>query len=384
MELNRTGDAAMDRRHKGDRRTRECARRHGDRRHSHQLLLSQRIRAASLSEQVVQFLTRYLFWAIGIVYFNGAVEGAPSLFPILLVNAIFGAYLLVSLSAFAHAYQHHVSKTRYRLMMWADIAMVSVAVLNDPYVIPPSLLIFIMVALGNGMRYGLRLFAEAVTGCFAAAMLVMSIRHAGGGEMTPGLWFLNLFGGAILVYAYVLMARVEKSRSLAEHASCFDPLTGLLNRGALHQAAEMLFDEHEDYGTPVTVLFADMDHFKRVNDEFGHARGDEVLTHLSKLIRAHTRDSDLAGRYGGDEFVIVLRDADLDQAEPVARRIQNAFNHWAGQQGLACTITVGLGEVPHHGHTLDAVLNQVDKALYEGKSHEERGKVTRLPLRAAG
>ena len=73
-----------------------------------------------------------------------------------------------------HARRHQIYPLRYHLAMWVDIAITAISVLNDPYTIPPSLLVFIMVVLGNGMRYGMRLFAEALLGCFGAAMLVLN------------------------------------------------------------------------------------------------------------------------------------------------------------------------------------------------------------------
>ena len=77
-----------------------------------------------------------------------------------------------------------------------DIVITSICVLNDPYPIAPSLLVFIMVVLGNGMRYGMRLFAESLIGCFTATMLVLSARYLiDGASLSPGLIFLNLFGG---------------------------------------------------------------------------------------------------------------------------------------------------------------------------------------------
>ena len=221
-------------------------------------------------EQSVQFLTRYLFVVLGVLFFNFSGDFTPRWMSLQAINAVFALYLVVNTACLLHARRHPVSPTRYRLAMWVDIALVSFCMLNDPYEIPPSLLVFIMVVLGNGMRYGMRLFGEALTGSFAGAMVVLTLRSAG---LTPGVMFLNLFGGIILVYAYILMSRIESSRRQLEQSSTVDALTGLMNRRALFEAAEGIFRKLNGSGR-LTVMFADLDKFKAVNDTHGHAKGD--------------------------------------------------------------------------------------------------------------
>ena len=320
------------------------------------------------SEQLIQFVTRYLFFCLGILFFNFTQNIEPAWFSRLQLNIAYGIYFVINTLNFIHASRHPICPARYHFAMWVDIAITAISVLNDPYAIPPSVLVFIMVVLGNGMRYGMRLFGEAVVGCFGALMLVFSLRHSNMGELfTPGMLFLNLFGGIILVYAYILMGRIEQSRRELEHSSRLDPLTGLMNRGALLELSDRLFHNLGSGTHRAVVMFADMDRFKQVNDTYGHAVGDRVLRQVAQIMRDSLRGTDLAARIGGDEFVLVLTDITLDDAELVATRIQEQIVQYAGEQQLPCSVTIGIGEAPTHGRTLDAILDHVDRALYHCK-----------------
>ncbi|HKK14101.1 MAG TPA: GGDEF domain-containing protein [Gammaproteobacteria bacterium] len=328
-------------------------------------------------EQVVQFLTRYLFVALGLAFFNLTTAGTwmgPTG-----ITSVFGLYFLVNTVFFVHARRHPVCPGRYRLAMWVDIAMVSVAMLNDPYPIPPSALVYIMVVLGNGMRYGLRLFGEALAGSFGAALAVLAVRHVGfGSPLTDGAVFLALFAGIILLYAYILMSRIEATRRQLEHSSKLDGLTGLMNRRALEDIAQVLFSRLDREDATLVVMFADMDKFKQVNDTHGHAMGDRVLRRLAGILRANVRAGDVAARYGGDEFVLLLSDTDTDRAETVARRLQDKIKADAAELGLQCSITIGIGAAPAHGRSLEQVLEKVDQALYDGKADRTRGGIVRV------
>lgn len=322
------------------------------------------LRVPTATEQAVQFLTRYLFCGLGLVFFNIAFTQSPNLLPLAVINTAFALYLLVNTAFFLHAWARPASLLRYRTAMWVDIFMVSMCLVADPNEVPPSAIVYIMVVLGNGMRYGLRLFGEAVVGSFAGAMLAVSLRYAPSAEFHPGLLFVNLFGGIILVYAYILMSRVEASRRALEQKSQVDALTGVVNRRGMDFVAQRLFAEAERTGRGFTVMFADMDNFKQVNDRYGHAEGDRVLRQLAHILQSSIRESDVAGRYGGDEFVIILPHTPPDEAEQVARRIQDKVAHWAADNELRCSLSVGIGEAPGLGGDLDTVLRRVDEAMY--------------------
>ena len=336
------------------------------------------MRSPGWSEQMFQFLTRYLFISLGILFFNFTNGIGPTWMSLAQLNTAYAVYILIISALFWHASHKHICPTRYRLAMWVDITIVSISVLNDPYPIPPSLLVFIMVVLGNGMRYGMGLFREALIGCFAAAMLVLSVRYSNSNaSISPGLLFLNLFGGIILVYAYMLMGRIEQSRAQLEHRSRVDSLTGLMNRRSLLETADHLFIQRRQTQDRLVVMFADLDKFKHINDTHGHATGDEVLKRFSGILRAAIRSNDIAARMGGDEFVLILSDTDVEQAEGVAQRIQQQVAECAREHALEYSVTIGLGEAPTHGDSLSEILAQVDRALYHAKAHNGGGGIMR-------
>ena len=331
-------------------------------------------RYPSWQEQKTQFLTRFIFLLLGIGFFNLTDGIAPTLWSIEQLNTAYAVYFLIQTILFFHAAKHQISPRRYHIAMWVDIAIASISVINDPYPIPPSLLVYIMVVLGNGMRYGMRLFAESLIGCLSAAVIVLALRYLlSGAEISPGLVFLNLFGGIILVYSYVLMGRIERSRNELEQSSSVDTLTGLLNRRALQEVANAMFTRLQSSQQKFVLLFADLDKFKDVNDELGHAAGDLVLREFARIVRNSIREPDVAARFGGDEFVIMLEDATLDHAQLIVERIQKQVVHWADENEIDFSVTFGLGEAPTHGDSFTRLLEQVDQALYHSKSAHTGG-----------
>jgi len=327
------------------------------------------VRCPTWPEQRVQFLTRYLFWCLALLFFNLTRDGAPVWLSITWINLTLLVYGLCNTLFFLHARKHPSSPTRYRLAMWTDIAIVSFAVLNDPHSLPPSMLVFIVVVLGNGMRYGMRIFAEVLAGCLGALMITFSLRFLGDiRDLSPGFLFLNLFGAIILVYSRILMGRVEDAHRQLEEQSMLDSLTGIMNRRALFKFAEHLVGNARRHGIPVVIMFMDLDRFKEVNDSHGHRVGDRVLRDVASTLRKSLRAADIVGRFGGDEFVALLSDVDLDQAEQAARRIQAKVDDYARRRGYNISITIALGEVPRHGLNLGELLDRVDSALYRAKA----------------
>jgi diguanylate cyclase (GGDEF)-like protein len=358
-----------------ERRYSNNRRRHKDRRAPAERVVAG-YRLPAWQEQRLQYATRFVFLLLGVLFYNLVNGISPAYWSIVHLNIAFGIYFTVTTLLFLHARRYPLHPARYHLAMWVDIAITSISVLNDPYPIPPSLLVFIMIALGNGMRYGMRLFAVSLIGCFAATMLVLSARHMqDGAAWSPGLVFLNLFGGIILIYAYILMGRIERSRLELELHSSRDTLTGLLNRRALLDVAHTMFQRLQRSNVGFVMLFADLDKFKTINDELGHAAGDRVLKYFAEILNTSVRSTDVAARFGGDEFVLLLEDTRLDEAERVAVRIQQQVADWARANEIDFSVTFGLGEAPTHGDSFAGLLERVDQALYYSKSAHTGGGV---------
>ncbi|NWG74635.1 MAG: GGDEF domain-containing protein, partial [Rubrivivax sp.] len=164
--------------------------------------------------------------------------------------------------------------------------------------------------------------------------------------------------------------RIELARLTSQWArlATIDPLTGLGNRRAL----EHWLDAHwprVEHGEPLVLLLLDLDHFKRINDGFGHDTGDAVLRAVAALLQSHCRSSDLAVRYGGEEFVLAMSAISRGDAEAVARRLLEtvAAHPWDEvAAGLAVTTSIGLAD---GAEALDAaqLLTLADRRLYAAK-----------------
>jgi len=334
------------------------------------------LRAVNWDDQRSQFITRYLFWAIGIAYFNLGAPVARSAEFLLAVNLMCLAYGLLITVYLVHARRNMLSPLRWRLAMWTDLVGSAFVALADSSITSPAYLVFFAVILGNGMRYGLRLFGEAALGSFLLVLLILYLRFTDYMSVlsVAGIFFL-LIGAIVVLYAYSLMARIEQHREEMVAQSNLDLLTGLLNRRGLEQRAAGLFRDMQNQNRPLTVLFADLDGFKGINDALGHHVGDVVLRKIAGLINSSIRDTDVAARYGGDEFVVIMPGTDLQHARMVAERLQAAVAQWARSGETRLSLSIGIGAAPEHGQELGALLERVDGAMYLSKQSLGRGGI---------
>lgn len=338
------------------------------------------VRVPAWEEQRAQYLTRLLFWALGLAYFNlGGVSHTSAWVSLPVVNAVLLLYGGEIVFFMRHATKRLDTRWRWHLTMWVDQFATSFAILADPAVISPGFLAYLMVILGNGMRYGLRLFAEAVIGSLACALLVIGLRlYDYLDAVSVSAAFFLLFFVIIVLYSYSLTANIEKGRRRLESERDLDHLTGLLNRRALHERAERLLQRPESGNEPLVVLFADLDRFKAVNDNHGHHVGDRVLTEVGRMLACAVRDTDLAARYGGDEFLLILRDTNLAEAGALAERLQHTLAEWSRCQNVDLSFSIGLGQYPDHGSDLKTVIERVDQAMYRSKLERGRGGILQV------
>ncbi|HEX3162719.1 MAG TPA: diguanylate cyclase, partial [Pseudolabrys sp.] len=166
--------------------------------------------------------------------------------------------------------------------------------------------------------------------------------------------------------------RLRDNVQMSIELAITDGLTGLFNRRYMETHLGTLVDQSAARGKPITVLVLDIDYFKAINDSYGHDAGDDVLREFSLRIRKATRNIDLACRYGGEEFVIVMPETDMAVATAVAERLRRriATEPFAIQKGarhLEVTISIGIAALSGVGDDAATILKRADQALYRAK-----------------
>jgi diguanylate cyclase (GGDEF)-like protein len=169
-----------------------------------------------------------------------------------------------------------------------------------------------------------------------------------------------------------------KLREALREQSIRDPLTGLYNRRYMEEVLKQQLSRVTRQLHPLGIIMIDIDHFKLFNDTHGHAAGDALLRELSRFLQSHIRGEDIACRYGGEEFTLIMPDASLEAARQRAELLRQEARHlrWrdAGQSHEAITLSAGIAIYPQHGRTIENVLRAADAALYQAKQ-EGRDRV---------
>jgi chemotaxis family two-component system sensor kinase Cph1 len=163
--------------------------------------------------------------------------------------------------------------------------------------------------------------------------------------------------------------RLRKSEEHVRYLAKYDALTGLLNRHAIHLKLEQCVKEAESDHSQIAVLFIDLDHFKPVNDRYGHAAGDQILKITAKRMEHQVRSEDCVGRLGGDEFIIVLPGLSLDVLKVVERILRTVEEPIEIEAGVRVNVTasIGLSRYPVDGTTSEALISRSDMAMYRVK-----------------
>ncbi|MCH8551672.1 MAG: sensor domain-containing diguanylate cyclase [Natronospirillum sp.] len=208
-----------------------------------------------------------------------------------------------------------------------------------------------------------------------AVPVIVNARHCSVGNVI----YWSLFPATLRDQLFQELVNARRSyQARADEMSTIastDALTGLLSRGELEPRIEgALFDARAS-GAPLSLLFIDIDYFKEVNDQFGHVVGDRILEKLGSILRLESRNGDLAFRYGGEEFVIMLTDTPVEEAENVASRLHDRVRSLASDEP-SITISIGIAS-GNSGLSpgCDELLSLADQALYQAK-REGRNRTT--------
>jgi len=185
----------------------------------------------------------------------------------------------------------------------------------------------------------------------------------------------RLFAGERIV---AVQQQLTEAREALREQAIRDPLTGLFNRRHLEDALARELRRAEHGNLPLSLLMMDLDHFKDFNDRHGHAAGDALLKALGMLLPQHTRREDVACRFGGEEFVLILPGVSSDVAarrsEEIRQSIRHATVESEGKRLESATVSVGVACFPEHGNQAETLLAAADQALYRAK-REGRDRV---------
>jgi diguanylate cyclase (GGDEF)-like protein len=161
-----------------------------------------------------------------------------------------------------------------------------------------------------------------------------------------------------------------RNLAIAEVRAATDALTGLPNNRAVQDTIRRMVAQASRSVMPLSAALLDLDHFKRINDVYGHSRGDEVLAAVATGLRSSVRESDFVGRHGGEEFLILLPDTGKEQARVVAEKVRAAVATMTPpNMDDPVTASIGVASVPDDAGTADALIRAADRALYAAKGN---------------
>jgi len=175
------------------------------------------------------------------------------------------------------------------------------------------------------------------------------------------LWLLGLAG---IIWGYKCL-QVAHDRIIT--SMCTDPLTGIANRRIFLESLGLAISFAQRHQTPLSIIMADLDDFKSINDTFGHNAGDKVLQAFAALLMENSRQEDLAARFGGEEFIMILPGTDPKEAAVLGERLRHQWQETASQ-GFGIRETASFGVAAYQPEdTMDGLIERADKALYDAK-----------------
>jgi diguanylate cyclase len=243
---------------------------------------------------------------------------------------------------------------------------------------PSAVLVAVLAmdrACAGGLRLALQAIATLALAC-AVAAVALGVGFAPATSvagMLATLPFLLLYPTFVGNFAWTLGQQVREQNRLLEALSRTDGLSGLLNRSHWESVVAEEFARARRSARPLALVMLDVDHFKSINDRFGHPVGDEAIRRVAGLVRASIRASDVAGRYGGEEFCVLLPDTSLEDAHVVAERIRRTIESAsieAAGHAIRCTVSLGVAVADIGAPVADPQpwIERADRALYRAKA----------------
>jgi diguanylate cyclase (GGDEF)-like protein/putative nucleotidyltransferase with HDIG domain len=249
---------------------------------------------------------------------------------------------------------------------YAATMLIGVALYASDRADSPYAFYFIPVAMFSA--YFLSVPQLLLQTAFIAASYPIVIRLLGGDTLSEQRWLVTIWT-VIVVGAFIaiLRQRMDALIGRLSDAASTDPLTRLLNRRGFADVFDLELERSRRSGRPCALLMGDLDHFKRVNDLFGHPAGDERLRTFADLLIDGKRRIDAAARMGGEEFALLLPETDEHGAYVIAERLRHAVRDAFAPEQVPLTVSFGVAAYPNHGATGDQLLVAADQALYVAK-----------------
>ncbi|MDD0977333.1 diguanylate cyclase [Pseudomonas fontis] len=240
----------------------------------------------------------------------------------------------------------------------------------------PSVTILSMMTMNNVAAGGQRLLLKGAIAQVAGMLLSVAIFGPGlqlvttPSQVYACLPMLTLYPLALGWVCYRLAIKLSEHKRTLSALSRTDSLTGLLNHGSWKDLLQLKFHASQQQQCESVIAIIDIDHFKRINDTYGHVVGDCVLRQLSSELKRTLREDDLAGRYGGDEFCVILPNTSLEQAHGVMERLRQQVSDFRNEQlpQLRISLSIGLASCRRDFEDPVAWLNEADQALYAAKN----------------
>ena len=240
----------------------------------------------------------------------------------------------------------------------------------------PTITILSMMTMNNVAAGGQRLFVRGFLAQVAGMLLSIALFGPGlqlvssTEQVYACLPMLTLYPLALGWVCYRLAIQLSEHKRSLSALSRTDSLTGLLNHGSWKDLLQLKFQTCQQQRSSAVIAIIDIDHFKTINDTYGHVVGDAVLRHLSNELKLGLRDHDLAGRYGGDEFCVILPETHMDDAARIMERLrqQVAAYRDSALPDLRISLSIGLATCRTDFDDPVAWLNEADRALYTAKN----------------
>ncbi|MFX4227428.1 MAG: GGDEF domain-containing protein [Porticoccaceae bacterium] len=335
--------------------------------------------ARVLQIRSIALLTAFLYLIYN--YFGGRVAPDEIRHLTPLFHGVLVPILLLLIALMS--YHRHLRSWMWVLLMIAPICAIAVNLylntrINNFPIYAPELYLGIIWIFAIS---GLTLRSATFTALVCIVLIAMYTAQA---SLSPQvlclhiLWIVAAFSfglanAFLLEKTYKLMFLQQRK---LEHSASVDGLTSLWNRYKIEAILEAECAQANRYGTPLALMLLDIDHFKQVNDKYGHTVGDTVLTEFASLLREYTREVDQVGRFGGEEFLILLPHTNIQQAHQAADKLLACINafHFTAVGHKSASIGVTQYRI---GENQLSLIERVDKALYQSKANG-RNQVTAL------